>query len=50
MEQALNRARNVNSFLTSTTQRLYEVARDSAEFRIEVYRKYTQSTAVLLMF
>lgn len=50
VEQALNRARNVNSFVTSTTQRLYEIARDSAEFRIEVYRKYTQSMAVLLMF
>ena len=50
VEQALNRARNVNSFITATSQRLYEVARESAEFRIEVYRKYTQSTAVLLMF
>jgi len=34
----------------ATSQRLYEIARESAEFRIEVYRKYTQSTAVLLMF
>jgi lipopolysaccharide export system permease protein len=50
VEQALNRARNVNSFITSSSQRLYEIARESAEFRIEVYRKYTQSTAVLLMF
>ena len=50
VEQALSRARNVQSFVTSSSQHLYEVARDSAEFRIEVYRKYTQSTAVLLMF
>ena len=50
VDQALNRARNINSFITSTSQRLYEIARDSAEFRIEVYRKYTQSVAVLLMF
>ncbi len=50
VDQALNRARNVNSFITSSSQRLYEIARDSAEFRIEVYRKYTQSMAVLLMF
>ena len=50
VDQALNRARNVSSFITSTSQRLFEIARDSAEFRIEVYRKYTQSTAVLLMF
>ena len=50
VEQALSRARNINSFVTSSSQHLYEVARDSAEFRIEVYRKYTQSVAVLLMF
>ena len=50
VEQALSRARNVQSFVTSSSQHLYEVARDSAEFRIEVYRKYTQSVAVLLMF
>ncbi|WP_157562480.1 LptF/LptG family permease [Hymenobacter ginkgonis] len=49
-EQALNRARNVSTFITSSSQRLFEIARDSAEFRIEVYRKYTQSVAVLLMF
>ncbi|GAA4499299.1 hypothetical protein GCM10023172_17830 [Hymenobacter ginsengisoli] len=50
VEQALSRAHNVQSFVTSSSQHLYEVARDSAEFRIEVYRKYTQSVAVLLMF
>ncbi len=50
LEQALNRARNAESFVKATSQQLFEVARDSAEFRIEVYRKYTQSTAVLLMF
>ena len=49
-EQALNRARNIDGFIRSTSQRLFEIARDSAEFRIEVYRKYTQSMAVLLMF
>jgi len=50
VEQALNRARNIQSFMNSTSQGLFETARDSAQFRIEIYRKYTQSMAVLLMF
>ncbi|HET9502465.1 MAG TPA: LptF/LptG family permease [Hymenobacter sp.] len=49
-EQALSRARNIESFMGSTSQGLFETARDSAEFRIEIYRKYTQSVAVILMF
>lgn len=50
VQQAANRARNIASFLNSTSSRLFETARDSAEFRIEIYRKYTQSVAVILMF
>jgi len=50
VEQALSRARNIQSFMSSTSQGLFETARDSAQFRIEIYRKYTQSMAVLLMF
>ncbi|RYE90973.1 MAG: YjgP/YjgQ family permease [Cytophagaceae bacterium] len=50
MEQAANRARNIASFMSSTSQSLFETARDSAQFRIEIYRKYTQSVAVILMF
>lgn len=50
MQQAANRARNIRSFTTSTAERLYNMAKDSALFRIEVYRKYSQSVAVLLMF
>jgi lipopolysaccharide export system permease protein len=50
VEQALSRARNVQTFMNSTSQGLFETARDSAQFRIEIYRKYTQSMAVLLMF
>ncbi|MGI4870346.1 MAG: LptF/LptG family permease [Janthinobacterium lividum] len=49
-EQALNRARNVSGYAKSSSQSLFEVARDSAEFRIEIYKKYTQSAAVLMMF
>ena len=50
LEQAQNRARNLLAFTSSTADRLNEYARNSALFRIEVYRKYTQSVAVLLMF
>jgi lipopolysaccharide export system permease protein len=50
VEQATTRARNIASFMSSTTQNLFETARDSAEFRIEIYRKYTQSVAVIMFF
>ena len=50
VQQAVSRAKNVNTFQMSSEDRLFEIARDSAEFRIEVYKKYTQSVAVLLMF
>ena len=50
LEQAQNRTRNLLAFSASTAERLDEYARNSALFRIEVYRKYTQSVAVLLMF
>lgn len=50
VQQAGNRARNLLAFASSTADRLNEFARNSVLFRIEVYRKYTQSVAVLLMF
>lgn len=50
IQQATNRARNVRSFASSSSERLTDLSRNSALFRIEVYRKYSQSVAVLLMF
>lgn len=50
LEQAENRARNVRTFAASTSEHLSAIAKDSALFRIEIYRKYTQSAAVLMMF
>lgn len=50
LEQAISRARNLQSFANTTTERINELAKNSALFRIEVYRKYSQSVAVLLMF
>ena len=49
-QQAGNRANNLRAFASSTAERLDDYARNSALFRIEVYRKYSQSVAVLLMF
>ena len=50
LQQATNRARNISSFMDTKSKELFETARDSAQFRIEIYRKYTQSVAVILMF
>jgi len=50
VQQATNRVRNLRAFASSSADRLNEYARNSALFRIEVYRKYSQSAAVLLMF
>ena len=49
-EQALNRARNLKTYADSSAERMTELAKNSALFRIEVFRKYSQSVAVLLMF
>jgi lipopolysaccharide export system permease protein len=50
LQQAANRARNMRAYANTTAERLDDLARNSALFRIEVYRKYSQSVAVLLMF
>ena len=50
IEQATNRARNVRAFAGSTGERLANLAKESSNYRIEVYRKYVQSFAILLMF
>lgn len=50
LQQAANRANNIKAFATASAERMNEYARSSALFRIEVYRKYSQSVAVLLMF
>ena len=50
LEQATNRARNVRAFAGSTGERLANLAKESGNYRIEIYRKYVQSVAILLMF
>ena len=49
-QQAANRARNVRSFLGTSAERLTNLRKETANFRIETYRKFTQSAAILLMF
>lgn len=49
-EQAASRARNLRASFKATTDRLDNLARDSAQYRVEIYNKYAQSVAVLLMF
>ncbi|MCC2544902.1 LptF/LptG family permease [Hymenobacter sp. BT175] len=50
VQQATNRARNIKSYATTTADRLNGLAKETGNFRIEIFRKYTQSFAVLLMF
>lgn len=50
VQSASDRARNVQSSITSSQIRLAEIARDTNNYRIEIYRKYTQSAAILIMF
>ncbi|GAB3223602.1 hypothetical protein GCM10027346_02780 [Hymenobacter seoulensis] len=49
-QQAANRARNVHSYLGTSAERLANLTRETANYRIEIFRKFTQSTAILLMF
>jgi lipopolysaccharide export system permease protein len=50
VQQATNRARNLRGYLSSSVERLTTLARETGNYRIEIYRKYTQSAAVLIMF
>jgi lipopolysaccharide export system permease protein len=50
IQMATNKARNLRSFSQSYVERLQNTLRDSKNFEIEIYRKYTQSAACLIMF
>ncbi|WP_324670614.1 LptF/LptG family permease [Hymenobacter sp. GOD-10R] len=50
VQQATNRARNVRSFVGSSGEQLSNLGKDASGFRIEIFRKYTQSAAILVMF
>ncbi|MBG8554682.1 LptF/LptG family permease [Hymenobacter guriensis] len=50
VQNATDRARNVRASITSAQVRLTELSRDTNNYRIEIFRKYTQSAAILIMF
>lgn len=47
---AASKARNVKSFTTSYRERVQTMRRDANNYEIEIWRKYTQSVAILIMF
>jgi lipopolysaccharide export system permease protein len=50
LQAATNKARNLRSFTQSFVERLQNTQRETNNFQIEIYRKYTQSAACLIMF
>lgn len=47
---AATKARNVKSFTSSYLERINTLKRDANNYEIEIWRKYTQSAAILIMF
>ncbi len=47
---ATNKARNIKSFTTSYVERITTTMRDANNYEIEIWRKYTQSAAILVLF
>lgn len=47
---AANKARNVKSFTGSYLERVNTLSRDANNFEIEMWKKYTQSIAIFVMF
>ncbi|MCC9135262.1 LptF/LptG family permease [Pontibacter silvestris] len=47
---ATNKARNIKSFTGSYVERIRATLRDANNYEIEIWRKYTQSAAILIMF
>ncbi|WP_299822252.1 LptF/LptG family permease [uncultured Pontibacter sp.] len=50
MALATNKARNIKQFTAGYVERLNNTLRDANNYEIEIWRKYTQSAAVLVMF
>ncbi|MEJ8802448.1 LptF/LptG family permease [Pontibacter sp. H249] len=47
---ATNKARNIKAFTGSYVERINTTLRDANNYEIEIWRKYTQSAAILIMF
>ncbi len=50
MVMAKNKARNIKSFTTSYIERVNSTIRESKNFEIEIWKKYTQSASIIIMF
>jgi lipopolysaccharide export system permease protein len=50
LSSATNKARNVKSFTGSYVERLKNTLREANNYEIEIWKKYTQSAAILIMF
>ncbi|WP_439882809.1 LptF/LptG family permease [Pontibacter sp. MBLB2868] len=50
LAMATNKARNIKSFTGSYVERINTTLRDANNYEIEIWRKYTQSVAILIMF
>lgn len=50
MVMAKNKARNIRSFTGSYIERVNSTIRESKNFEIEIWKKYTQSASILVMF
>ncbi len=50
MTLATNKARNIKSFTSSYVERVNNTVREANNYEIEIWRKYTQSAAILIMF
>ncbi len=47
---ATNKARNIKSFTGSYVERIKNTLREANNYEIEIWKKYTQSAAILIMF
>ncbi|WP_347157034.1 LptF/LptG family permease [Pontibacter chitinilyticus] len=50
LQQATNKARNIKSYTASYLERVNGTVREANNYEIEIWRKYTQSAAILVMF
>src|SRR5207253_2571070 len=47
---ATNKARNIKSFTTAYAEKMKVTYRESNNYQIEIFRKFTQSAACIIMF
>ncbi len=50
LNSATNKARNIKSYTAGYVERVNNTMREANNYEIEIWKKYTQSTAILIMF